>query len=434
MIEGEPEEENLPVCTGGPYTRLAMGIETLQRLVEQHGMGDLLHRAILIIDDEPENLDVLEAVLQDEGLRVVRATDGPSGLASALAEPLDLVISDQRMPGLTGVDLLSRLATDRPDVVGIVLSAYTDAPVILQAINEAKVFRFLTKPFDIGDLVRTVREAQEMVFYRRAVTGLLERLAVRNEDLTRTLQELREAQQRMLHMERLSSMGRLATGVVHDLRNALMGLTFLEADLESMGASEEMKESVRVGLSGLHALMGTLESMHQFSRDGRLGTAISTVDVGDLVRDALVVMRGDVEFRRRRVQTFVEDGLPPIQGDRGKLIQVLVNLLRNAVQATIQGQAITVSAGILQGGQIRLAVEDEGPGLPEGAADRLFEPFVSTKGEGGLGMGLYMARLIVEAHNGEIGAVNRPSGGARFEVRLWPDPAGAGSRPNAPVS
>lgn len=402
-----------------------MSVQNLQRLVEHHGIGDLLHRAVLIVDDEPENLDVLEAVLQDEGVRVIRASDGDSGLQLALSEPLDLVISDQRMPGLTGVDLLSRLTSERPDVAGIVLSAYTDAPVILQAINEAKVFRFLTKPFDIGHLVQTFREAREMVFYRRAVAGLLEKLAARNEDLTRTLQELREAQERMLHMERLSSMGRLATGVVHDLRNALMGLTFLEADLETMGASEEMKESVRVGLSGLHTLMGTLESLHQFSRDGRLGTAISTVDLADLVRSALVVMRGDVEFRRRNVQATLGDGLPTIQGDRGKLIQVLVNLLRNAVQATVQGQAIGVNVEVLENGQVLLVVEDEGPGLPEGVSARLFDPFVSTKGEGGLGMGLYMARLVVEAHNGEIRAANRPSGGARFEVRLWTDPGGS---------
>jgi len=425
-------KENLPVSQGGPYTRFAMSLETLQRLVVQHGMGELLHRAVLVVDDEPENLDVLEAVLQEQEVRVIRATDGDSGLEVARSEPLDLVITDQRMPGRTGVDLLSQLALERPDVVGIVLSAYTDAPVILQAINEAKVFRFLTKPFAIDEMVRTCREAQEMVFYRRAIAGLLERLSARNEELSRALQELQDAQQRMLQMERLSSMGRLATGVIHDLRNALMGLTFLEADLETMGASEEMKESVRVGLSGLHALMGTLESLHQFARDGRLGTAISTVDVGDLVRSALLVMRGDVEFRRRRVEAKIGEGLPPIQGDRSKLVQVLVNLLRNAVQATVQGQAIRVIAEVLEDGQVLLAVEDEGPGLPEAVVSRLFDPFVSTKGEAGLGMGLYMARLVVEAHNGKIGAVQRPSGGARFEVRLRPNAATSGP-PRAPA-
>ena len=108
-----------------------------------------------------------------------------------------------------------------------------------------------------------------------------------------------------------------------------------------------------------------------------------------------------------------------MQGDQQKLIQVLVNLLRNAIQATEKSKRILVRAQ-QDAGEVVFAVEDEGPGVPSELRDKIFEPFVSTKGDKGMGMGLYMARLIVESHQGQIRCSNRPAGGARFEVRLKP--------------
>jgi C4-dicarboxylate-specific signal transduction histidine kinase len=96
-----------------------------------------------------------------------------------------------------------------------------------------------------------------------------------------------------------------------------------------------------------------------------------------------------------------------------------VNLVRNAVQATAQWRQIGVEAS-RKNGHVVFAVEDEGPGVSAAVRENLFKPFVSTKGEAGMGMGLYMAKLIIDSHQGEIAVLDRPSGGARFEVRLQP--------------
>jgi signal transduction histidine kinase len=109
--------------------------------------------------------------------------------------------------------------------------------------------------------------------------------------------------------------------------------------------------------------------------------------------------------------------LPKVIGDRQKLTQVLVNLVRNALQATAQWRHVSIEAS-RRNSHVIFAVEDEGPGVPRELRDSLFKPFVSSKGEGGMGMGLYMAKLIVDSHQGEIAVVDRPQGGARFEVRL----------------
>jgi C4-dicarboxylate-specific signal transduction histidine kinase len=113
----------------------------------------------------------------------------------------------------------------------------------------------------------------------------------------------------------------------------------------------------------------------------------------------------------------VEDDLPSVHGDRQKLTQVMVNLVRNALQATEQWRHVNIEAS-RRNEHVVFAVEDEGPGVPHELRDNLFKPFVSSKGEGGLGMGLYMAKLIIDSHQGEIAVMDRPQGGARFEVRL----------------
>jgi signal transduction histidine kinase len=396
-----------------------MSRDSLRQKVERYAVGDLLTRRVLIVDDESENLEVLEALLSDH-YGVVRAESADQALRILAATPVDVVISDQRMPGLSGVQLLERVEASWPDVAGIVLTAYTDSPAMLSAINDAHVFRFLTKPFDPDAVLGAVAEASERVYDGRAISALVDQLSARHDDLSKALSDLQAAQAQLLHLERLGTMGRLATGVVHDLRNFLMGLSYLEVEVETQPVSESIRESVEIGLSGLRNLLGTLESLNQFARGGRLGIERSAVAPGKLVRDAVTVMRGDLDFRRRGVTVHVDEGLPEVQGDPGKLTQVLVNLLRNAVQATASGQAVRIEATRGDAGGVVLAVEDEGPGVPEGLKERIFEPFVSTKGDQGMGMGLYMVRLVVESHGGRVACRAGARGGTRFEIALAP--------------
>ncbi len=126
----------------------------------------------------------------------------------------------------------------------------------------------------------------------------------------------------------------------------------------------------------------------------------------------------DLHFRLRRLVVDVAPDLPPLQADRLKLSQALVNLIQNAVQATGKDATVRILARPAEGGGIELAVEDDGPGVDPELRPRLFQPFAAGKDSPGLGMGLYMARLIVESHGGLIRLVDRPSGGCRFEFRI----------------
>jgi len=398
--------------------------EGLRSLIALHGVGETRSRGILIVDDERANLTVLRSFLE-AGYTVHEAQSGPEALKIAKDNELDVVITDQRMPEMTGVELLENLREFKPDVAGIVLTGFTDPPALISAINRARVFRFLKKPWQPDDILEAVRQASEHVYQARAIQKLVTLLAKRTKELDASLQEVRSTQRQLLHMERLGTMGRLATGVIHDLRNLMVSLGYIEGVLQQKQIASDVMESVQVGMQGVDNLIKTLEALHQFARGGRLHLEKARIEASQVVQDAIAISRMDLNFRMHKVEVNVAEGLPQVVGDRQKLTQVLVNLVRNALQATAQWRCISIEASANDRGVI-FAVEDEGPGVPPELRDSLFKPFVSSKGEGGMGMGLYMAKLIVDSHQGEIAVLDRPQGGARFEVRL----AAAGEEPS----
>jgi two-component system NtrC family sensor kinase len=388
----------------------------LRSLIALHGVGETRSGGILIVDDERPNLTVLRNFL-DSGYRVHEAQSGAEALEIAKTTDLDVVITDQRMPQMTGIELLEALRDLKPDVAGIVLTGFTDPPALISAINRARVFRFLKKPWQPDDILEAVRQASEHVYQTRAIQKLVSLLAHRTEELDASLAQAKSTQRQLLHMERLGTMGRLASGVVHDLRNLMVSLGYVEGVLAQRKIAPDVLESVQVGLQGVGNLVQTLEAMHAFARGGGLSLDLAKIPGAAAVHDAVAISRMDLNFRMHKVAVNVSDGLPQVHGDRQKLTQVLVNLIRNALQATPQWKHVNIGAA-RTGDTIVYSVEDEGPGVPGDLKENLFKPFVSTKGENGLGMGLYMAKLIVDSHQGEIAVLDRPQGGARFEVKL----------------
>ncbi|NOZ02479.1 MAG: hybrid sensor histidine kinase/response regulator [Deltaproteobacteria bacterium] len=378
-------------------------------------MGELLYRSLLLVDDDAPNLDVLSAVL-DSDYQVFTAESGVEAIKVLDSHPIDVIITDQRMPEMTGVEFLERAGESHPDVAGIVLTAYTDTPAIIEAINRAGAFRFLTKPWDADTIKVTVAQASSHVYQRRAIARLVDLVSLRNEELALALQELNDAQERMLHLERVGTIGRLTAGVTHDIRNFLMGLALLEEECATGDVSEDLQDTVRVSLAGLRNLLVSLDAMKEYSKDGKVELNLRDVSPKDIVKDALTVARMDIEFRKRSVEVNIEDDLPAVMADHQRLVQVMVNLIRNAVQATEQGQSIVIEAKAGDDGGVRLVVEDEGKGIPIDIRDELFDAFSTTKGEEGMGMGLYMARMTVESHGGTINYRDRPEGGTRFEI------------------
>jgi signal transduction histidine kinase len=358
---------------------------------------------------------VLRGFLEDSW-EVHEAGSGAEALEVAAKVPLDVVIADQRMPGMTGVELLTELRVRRPDLLGIILTAYADMPSMESAINRANVFRFLRKPFEPSDVVQALEQASADVVHRRTIAKLVELLARRSEELRKSFEELQDQQQMLLHVERLVTIGKLTAGVTHDLRNLMVAFRAAAWEMEKATVPPALREIVTLGLAGAENMVRTLGTLNEFARTGKLELDLQLTDAAAVVKDALAIVSMDPTFKLHRVSSEVRPDLPAVRGDRQKLTQVLVNLVRNALHATKPGDRVVVSAERREGAVV-FAVEDDGPGVSPEIRDRLFEPFTSSKGDKGFGLGLYMARLIAVSHRGKIELVDRP-GGARFEVAI----------------
>ena len=233
-------------------------------------------------------------------------------------------------------------------------------------------------------------------------------------------------QARVVERERTGLAGEMAVGLAHDLGNLVGALTAEMMVLESQPeALPQVLGAMREILDGQLALVSKLKSVARPAPDRpeQLGW------LEDLVRPAARVVQSWLGLgdRKRPVWIRVEADtlakLPPVLGLREELVNVLINLLLNARDAMTEGGLIRITgvpsdAASADAQLSAIAVEDQGPGIPPDKLEKIFEPFYSTKGARGTGMGLAMARQVLRRLGGDVIASNRREGGARFEVQL----------------
>lgn len=242
---------------------------------------------------------------------------------------------------------------------------------------------------------------------------------------------VRELERQLMHSERLASVGRLAAGMAHEINNPLEGmsnyLTILEQDLAAGEVADAPSLAARVR-EGLVRVAGIIRQVLAFADPGRAPKA--SLDLADVLARTVDFVRGNPAFRKVELRLAAAEALP-VEGNAITLGQLFLNLILNACQAQPDGGEIEVSAR-RDGGRAVVEVADRGPGLPPEVLSHIFEPFYSTKGSTGLG--LAVCHGIVADHQGEIGAANRPGGGARFEVALPLGPALESPGPAAPTA
>ncbi|WP_179221876.1 PAS domain-containing sensor histidine kinase [Inquilinus limosus] len=240
-------------------------------------------------------------------------------------------------------------------------------------------------------------------------------------DRLRTEAQLRQLQADFTRAARISTLGELATSIAHEVNQPLAAIfTNAETSLRWLSRDEPnlakvIQLTTRIVASARHAN----EIVHRI----RSATAKHTpeclpLDLNQVVNEALLFIRHNIETRSIQLLVRLGLGLPDVIGDRVQLQQVVVNLLVNSIQAI--GQAgegrIELSTGLGRDGEVAFVIRDNGPGIPEENLDRIFDGFFTTKEEG-IGLGLAICQSIMAAHGGGIAASNSPEGGACF--RLW---------------
>ncbi len=367
---------------------------------------------LLLVDDERDSLEPMR-VLLEEDYHVLTAENGEEALGVLDRETVHMIIADQRMPGMTGVELLTRVKELNPEMVRLVLTAFNDFESMLQAINQGRVYRYIIKPWDVDDMRLTIRQALEWRELRLAKGKLSADLAEAHASLSRRSRELETAHRTIIKQEKLAAVGRFAAEMVHEINNYLQAILGMSAYLSGLKADEIREfEELEVQIKNLSDLA---MEIRDFARGATSEFEIERVHPMEPVRDVLRACRHHPDFKERklRVSGEVFNSWPM---DPRQLRHVLLNLLKNATRASRPEQPIEILVQ-QEDEMLVYRVVDHGSGLPEEMREKVFEPFYSTwDQEGGTGLGLSICHRIMEMHGGHMKFSDTVGGGATISI------------------
>ena len=376
-------------------------------------------RRLLLVDDEPENLEVLEALLEDDW-EVFTARDGEHALeVMGSMDDVDLVIADQRMPRMTGVELLARVAEESPETVRIVLTAYSDVEPMLEAINRGSVYRFLLKPFDSSEIRSIVEDAMRLKSTTTALRQMVTALVDRREAMDKTLKMLDQTQQKLLSSERKATLGRVTAGIVHDLGNLSASLSYLTESLRGATSDPEPLRCADDASASLNSLLEMLRQIRNLARSAEVQARREEVDAASFVEQTVQIFHTEGISGRTRVNVDLDQRIQQLQIDAGLIRQALMALLRNAARAGGEDAQIDLRLEpTALGTDIRIDVSDKGCGMDQETMTRAHQPFFSGFEPAGPGLGLEIARLNTEAHGGMLKLASSPGQGTTATLLL----------------
>jgi two-component system NtrC family sensor kinase len=227
----------------------------------------------------------------------------------------------------------------------------------------------------------------------------------------RTLQ-LQEAQAHVLHQEKMAAFGLLAAGIAHEVGNPLASISSLVQMLQRHSRDAYAQEKLALVSGQLQRIQTTLRELVNFSRPA--STVRSRVSIPAVLSEALNIAK--YYKRAKAIVTNIPADLPPVLGVRDELVQMFLNLILNAIDATAGGGSITVGAEA-SADTLSIHVRDTGIGIPAEEHERIFQPYFTTKKDG-TGLGLFVTRQLVQDHGGSIEFRSRPGEGTAFTIRL----------------
>ncbi len=369
---------------------------------------------VLFVDDEEPNLVVFEAVCGDE-FPVLTASSGAAGLELMREHEIGVVLTDQRMPGMTGIELLETVQAEYPDAIRLLITAYSDLQAAEDAINRGHVRRYMRKPWEPETLRAELRDAI---------------------DLYNLNARVKELEQRLLETERAYSLSVVATGLADELRHPVgwirNNLTVIETSVEAAvaaleeanpnvnrarGTLAQVASAITDARDGVKRILELTEKMAQPPED----TPAEVVNLAEAVRVAL--RKAESSGLRGRALIEVATGVEPkVSAPRTNLVQIALNLLANGIQRAANrgdGQGVVRVSTAILGGKAVLDVSDNGP-LIEGDIDAVFRPFGVGGRLQGAGVGLAISKRIAEELGGALQVTTTDDKETRFRLTLPP--------------
>jgi len=380
---------------------------------------------ILLVDDEAGIRKVLGISLADLGYTVHEAEDAKAALKIIEDVRPSITITDIKMPGMDGIDLLKAIKRRDPEIEVIMLTGHGDMDIAVESLK-FEATDFISKPVSDDALTVALQRAAERIEMRRqlkAYTENLERL-------------VEEKSRQLIEAERLAAVGETVAGLSHTIKNIAGGLDggifVLQQGIEQEDATylKQGWELVRGNVDRIKAL--SLDLL-KFAKSDRLD--YRKVNPQLPAQEVVDLMASRAAEHGMELVLEVGSAMAPVYMDPKGIHQCLLNLVTNAIDACLDtdpqdgSQRIVVSVAKTDDDHIRYQVTDTCCGMDEATQARLFQRFFTTKGERGTGIGLMLTRSIVHRHNGSISVSSQPGEGSCFTIHL---PASS-SKPSLPA-
>jgi signal transduction histidine kinase len=380
---------------------------------------------ILMVDDDVNSTCMMTNFLNRIGYINLTSINEPTAIFQAIENfKPHLLLLDLNMPGLSGFEILDVFRKGRRNdgqFPVLVLTGDASAQKKRRALASGAT-DLLVKPFDASEVSMRIRNLLQTHFLQLEIEeqnrSLEQRVGERTRELEKALGELNATQRQLLRQERLSAFGEMAGGVVHDFSNALMSvigysemlLTNPNARADETTALEYLRIINTAGRDGAHVV----------SRPRGAADVLEPLDLNEIVTQSIALARPRAAERgpERAVsfQSDLNDTLA-VSGIGAELREVLTNLIFNALDAIPGMGVVTLKTQLLDGAAL-VEVIDTGSGMSADVRERCLEPFFTTKGDYGTGLGLAMVFGIIKRHQGTLEIESAPDKGSTFRVRL----------------
>lgn len=365
---------------------------------------------LLLVDDEDGFREAIARRLGKRGFAPAQASCGEECLEILERKPMDVVILDVKMPGMSGIETLKAIKQKHGKVQVILLTGNVTVSDGIEGIK-AGAFDYLTKPVEIDHLTNKISQAFDII---RLEEENLEEVAYRS-----------RLEKKMVDTERLMSLGTMSTGIAHEINNPLAIIN------ESAGFMKELIHSSKLeGFAGKEALLLAIEKIEKsVKRAGKIThqllghvkkqeSQISRVNLEALLQDTLGLLKKEMENKQIAIHWNLVNKELSIWSDPYQLRQVFMNLLNNAVHALKEKGSITLSLNETDK-DILLEIKDTGMGIPKENLGKIFDPFFTTKSfDEGTGLGLFVVHKIISDLNGKVEVESRLGKGTAFTLTL----------------
>ncbi|MGD9211386.1 MAG: response regulator [Desulfobacteraceae bacterium] len=370
---------------------------------------------ILLVDDEEGIRRIMGISLMDAGYTVYTAASAEEAIDIFDNLRPSIILTDIKMPGMDGIELLQRLKAKDPDTEIIMITGHGDIDLAIRSLKY-EATDFITKPIHDEVLQVALKRAQERISLKQQL-----------KEYTESLEEMVAQKSRQLvEAERLAAVGETVAGLSHTIKNIAGGLKggsfVLEKGIE-LNNSQYLQE-------GWEMIQGNVEKITRLSLN-LLNYAkpdqpdFHSINPNIPLKEVFSLIQPQAQKYSINITLIICEELPPIQIDSDAIQNALLNLATNAVDAVVGEEAtsdwspqIDLSVQKITGWGIEYIIKDNGKGIDETIKSKLFQRFISTKGSKGTGIGLMLTKKIVDQHGGKISVSSQKGLGTCFKIQL----------------